>query len=122
MRFSAEQIESPWLIRAYEPGLIRIGEEGYRESMLLMPDRLLEPWPVQSAEQLTRAMVAGFIEHRPDLVLLGTGRRQRFPPPSLLAPLAEAGIGCEVMDTAAACRTWNILLSEGRRMLAALIV
>jgi uncharacterized protein len=60
--------------------------------------------------------------YRPDLVLLGTGACLQFPPPRVLAPLVEAGIGHEVMDTAAACRTWNILLSEGRRVLAALVV
>ncbi len=122
MRFSAEQIESPWLIRAYEPGRIRIGESEHLHGLLLMPERLLEPWPVESVKQLNRALVAQFIQYQPDLVLLGTGRRQEFPPPTLMAPLMEASIGYEVMDTAAACRTWNILLGEGRQVLAALMV
>ncbi len=59
---------------------------------------------------------------RPEIVLLGCGARFRFPSPAVLAPLYGAGIGVEVMDTRAACRTYNILLSEGRRVVAALIV
>jgi uncharacterized protein len=57
-----------------------------------------------------------------DVLLLGTGRRQRFPAPALLRPLIESGRGYEIMDTAAACRTYNILVAEGRIVLAALII
>jgi uncharacterized protein len=122
MKFSAEPIESPWFIRAYEPVLIQVGDERHRSSLLLMPERLLEPWPVESVADLAPEALAVLPSYRPDLVLLGTGAQLHFPPPRVLAPLVEAGIGHEVMDTAAACRTWNILLSEGRRVLAALVV
>ena len=122
MKFSAELAESPWLITAFEPGRIRVGQEHHETNLLLMPERLLEPWPVTSLEELTPEGMAQLIDHRPDLILFGTGRVQRFPPPALLAPLMEARIGHEVMDTAAACRTYNILMNEGRPVLAALIV
>ena len=62
------------------------------------------------------------VGHKPEVVLLGTGARLRFPPAAVLAPLTRAGIGVEVMDTAAACRTYNILAGDGRRVVAALLM
>jgi len=121
MKFTADLIESPWLVKAYEPGVVRVGETEWRESILLVPGRPVEPWPAASLEEVTPAMLAALVELRPDLVLFGTGVRQHFPHPARLAPLMEAGIGHEVMDTAAACRTFNILLGEGRPVAAALI-
>lgn len=122
MKFSAELIDSSYLIRAYEPGRIRVGEEFLEHNLLLMPEQLKEPWPVSDIGQITPEMLQQFIAYRPDLVLFGTGEKQHFPPPALLAPLMEAGIGHEVMDTAAACRTYNIIMGEGRPVLAALIL
>ncbi|HIE55480.1 MAG TPA: hypothetical protein EYP90_09915 [Chromatiaceae bacterium] len=122
MKFSADLSESPWLITAFEPGRIRVGQEYHEENLLLMPDRLRQPWPVACLEELTQEAVQELTRYQPDLILFGTGEIQRFPPPALLAPLMEARIGHEVMDTAAACRTYNILLNEGRPVLAALIV
>ncbi len=122
MKFSADLIDSPYLITAYEAGRIRLGEETLEHNLLLMPERLREPWPVQAIGELTPEMLEQFIAHRPDVVLFGTGAQQQFPPPALFAPLMKAGIGHEVMSTAAACRTYNILMGEGRPVLAALIL
>ncbi len=122
MKFSADLIDSPYLITAYEAGRIRLGEETLEHNLLLMPERLREPWPVQAIGELTPEMLERFIAHRPDVVLFGTGAQQQFPPPALFAPLMEAGIGHEVMSTAAACRTYNIIMGEGRPVLAALIL
>lgn len=122
MKFTAELIDNPWVIRAYEPGWIRIGETIHRHNLLLMPERILEPWPVDALERLTPEDLSSLTLHRPEVILFGTGARQKLLHPTLLAPLAEAGIGHEVMDTGAACRTYNILLSEGRSVLAALIL
>jgi uncharacterized protein len=79
-------------------------------------------WPASSLEELKPDHLAAIVELKPEIVLLGSGASFRFPEPSLLAPLHKAGIGVEVMDTPAACRTYNILLGEGRNVLAALIV
>ena len=122
MKFSADLIESPYLVTAYERGRIRVGEETLEHNLLLMPDRLKEPWPVRHIEELTPEMLEPLVAEHPDLVLFGTGEIQRFPPPTLFAPLMAAGIGYEVMSTAAACRTYNILMGEGRPVLAALIL
>ncbi len=79
-------------------------------------------WFEGPLESLTEAHMARLADARPEIVLLGSGAAFRFPPPAVLAPLYRAGIGVEVMDTRAACRTFNILRSEGRRVYAALVV
>ena len=87
-----------------------------------MPEQILENWPVAHVRALAAADVAGLIALKPELVLLGTGQALRFPHGSVLGALAAAGIGMEVMDTQAACRTYNILTEEGRNVAAALII
>jgi uncharacterized protein len=87
-----------------------------------MPQRLVRDWPPQRIEQATLADFRAIAALEPEIVLLGSGRGLRFPPAALLAPLYERGIGVEVMDTGAACRTYNILVTEGRIAAAALIM
>jgi len=78
-------------------------------------------WSATRFEALTETDFDAILTHQPELVLVGTGNRLRFPPPRLTGRLAAARIGVEVMDTAAACRTYNILMGEGRLVLAALL-
>jgi uncharacterized protein len=87
---------------------------------VLTPERV-EPWPTASFEALAEADFERLRALDPEVVLLGTGARQRFPHPRLARPLAEARIGLEVMNTPAACRTYNILMAEGRKVVAALL-
>ena len=110
------------IIRAYGVGLITINEQTYARSLVLMPDRILDPWGPARVAELGLQDFMQIAELRPELVLLGTGLRQRFPDPAMTRPLIEARIGMEVMDTAAACRTYNILMGEGRRVAAALMM
>lgn len=93
-----------------------------RRSLLLTPDRIDASWGPDSFAELAHAHLALLGNLSCDVLLLGTGRKQRFPPPALLRPIYESGRGVEVMDTAAACRTYNILVAEGRTVAAALIV
>jgi uncharacterized protein len=83
---------------------------------------LVPGWGPPSIDRLEVAHVEAIVALAPEIVLLGTGRAFRFPHPALLAPLHAARVGVEVMDTKAACRTYNILLAEGRRVVAAVIV
>lgn len=122
MKFSLEEINSQYLVSSYEPGCLVVGKEAFRHSMLLMPERLKEGWPVDGMARLRAADLESLTIHTPVLILLGTGEKQIFPAPEVLAPLIRAGIGCEIMSTSAACRTYNVLLSEERQVLAALIV
>jgi uncharacterized protein len=104
------------------PGWIRIGATEYRENLVLLPDAIVRGWARDGFAALAEADFAALLAHEPEMVLLGTGARQLFPHPRLLAPLSAAHVGVEVMDTRAACRTFNILVAEDRRVAAALIV
>jgi len=108
-------------ITGYGEGWFAVNERRYAASIVVMPGRLPQDWgggfaalSVSDFEML-RALA-------PDVVLIGTGARQRFPDPRLLSPLIEARIGFEIMDSPAACRTYNILMAEGRRVAAALLL
>ncbi|MCX8017482.1 MAG: Mth938-like domain-containing protein [Rhodocyclaceae bacterium] len=91
-------------------------------SLLVQPDRLDPTWGPETFAALTSAHLASLLALPFVVLLLGTGRRQRFPAPPLLRPFYEAQRAIEIMDTAAACRTYNVLMSEGRAVAAALII
>ena len=122
MKFAQDHINSKYLIEAYEAGLIRVGGKDYRHNLLLMPDQLKTAWPVASLHDVQKADLDLLAEQEPDLILFGTGAKQQFLHPKNFAPIINAGIGYEVMPTHAACRTFNILLAEDRRVLAVLII
>jgi uncharacterized protein len=109
-------------VTAYGSGFIEINKVRHTRSVLLMPEQPVETWDVAGFDALTPADFARLRAHAPELVLLGTGERQRFPGPHLTRALTEARIGCEAMDTRAACRTYNILMGEGRKVLAAILL
>lgn len=94
----------------------------YESSLVVLPDRIVEHWNVTSLESLTQDDIGALALLNPELVLLGTGDVLRFPDARLLASLSAARIGAEIMDTRAACRTYNILAEEGRHVAAALII
>lgn len=104
----------------YGDGFVLLNGERREASVIVLPERILD-WPVASFAGLAEAHFATLAELGPELVLLGTGARLRFPHPRLAAPLARAGIGLEVMDLQAACRTYNILVAEERVVAAALL-
>jgi uncharacterized protein len=106
----------------YGAGYVEVSGRRHHASLVVSGDRIVTEWPAGSLEDLTADHLAAILELAPEIVLLGTGDAFRFPEPQLLAPLLKAGIGAEVMDTPAACRTYNILLGEGRNVVAALIV
>lgn len=114
--------EGQYLITGHGPGWVQINESRHSDSLILTPAQMLSPWPVESLEALTAEHFRAAIEFAPEILLLGTGARLRFPPPACLKLLIDDNIGYEVMDTAAACRTYNILMAEGRNVAAALIV
>ena len=122
MKFAQDHINSKYLIEAYEAGLIRVGGKDYRHNLLLMPDQLKTAWPVASLHDVQKADLDQLAEQEPDLILFGTGAKQLFLHPKHFSPIINAGIGYEVMPTHAACRTFNILLAEDRRVLAVLII
>jgi uncharacterized protein len=107
-------------VTAYGPGFIEINKVRHTSAVVLTPARV-DPWPVTSFEALAEGDFERLRALDPEVVLLGTGARQRFPHPRLSRALAEARIGLEAMNTSAACRTYNILMAEGRKVVAALL-
>ena len=110
------------LIRAYAPGQVTINEEVYTCSLIVTPEQIIADWPPASPANLLAAHFEVIASLSPEVFILGTGARLLFPAPNIIRPLVEAGIGVEVMDTGAACRTYNILMSDGRRVAAALMM
>ena len=119
------QLENPPgtnLIRSYGPGQLRIGDALHARSVIVTATTVIAPWRPATAPELTAADLEPLLGLGPEVVLLGTGARQQFPDLQVLRILHEQRIGVEVMDTAAACRTYNVLVTEGRNVAAALIV
>lgn len=108
-------------VTGYGAGYVAINGQRHERSLVLTPESIEADWPVARIEDLTPELIAALVR-KCDVVLLGTGQRQRFPAPKLLSAFMQARIGVEVMDTAAACRTYNVLMAEGRNPLAALII
>jgi uncharacterized protein len=109
-------------LTGYGPGWVAVNGQRHERSLLVLPDRLDAAWGPAAGEALQEAHLAPLAALAGHVLLLGTGARQRFPEASLLRPLIAAGLGLEVMDSGAACRTYNILVAEGRAVAAALIV
>jgi uncharacterized protein len=120
MRFSQDSTASH-TIRAYGDGEIIINDRSIRHSVIITPDSI-QPWAPSSLDDLQPAHFAAFAAWNPEIVLVGTGRLLRFPPPQFAVDLLARGIGVEIMANDAACRTFNILLAEDRQVLLALLL
>ncbi|HEX5639951.1 MAG TPA: Mth938-like domain-containing protein [Burkholderiaceae bacterium] len=120
MKLHADTSTALNTVTAYGPGFIEINKVRHMSAVVLTPAHVY-PWPVTSFEALAEADFERLRALDPEVVLLGTGSRQRFPHPRLSRALAEACIGLEAMNTPAACRTYNILMAEGRKVVAALL-
>jgi uncharacterized protein len=122
MKFTLDRPATLHVVRAYAPGLLRIGEREFSRSVIVSARALIDDWRPQHVDELTASDLEPVLALRPEVLLLGSGPRQVFPAPELLAQLYAARIGFEVMDTGAACRTYNVLVGEGRAVAAALII
>ena len=108
-------------ITGYENGQIRINETLYLGGTIVAADLLINPWGPESIAGLDIADLDAVRHYDTEILLLGTGLRQRFPDPALFKALRQIFPGMEIMDTPAACRTYNILMGEERRVVAALL-
>jgi uncharacterized protein len=109
-------------ITGYGDGYVEINQTPYQHSVLLSSDGDTIEWPAKSFGDLEASHFSQMVNLKPELILIGTGNRQQFLKPELLKTLISAKIGFEIMDSQAACRTYNILVGEGRKVLLALIV
>ncbi len=105
----------------YGEGYVMVNRMRYERSLVLLPEQIISDWRPTGFDALGAADFAQLAELAPEIVLLGTGSRLRFPRPELTRALHEARIGLEVMDLQAACRTFNILAAEDRKVAAALL-
>ncbi len=110
------------LFTGYAEDHVLVNKERFEGSIVVIAGEVLSDWPVARFEDLDEAHFDYFLEMRPEVLLFGTGNTQRFAHPRLYRKLTEAGIGVEFMDTPAACRTYNILVAEDRKAVAAILI
>jgi len=122
MKLKASTLTGSNFFTGYGEGYVLVNQERFEGSLVVMPDRIWTQWGAKGFDDLAEADFAALVPLERDVVLLGTGSRLRFPPRQLTRPLAQARIGLEVMDIRAACRTYNILVEEGRKVAAALLL
>jgi uncharacterized protein len=122
MRFAQDSTSGINVIRAYGNGELRVNENVYRGAVILSAATVIAAENIHNLDDLIALDISRTLALEPELVLLGTGATQIFPAPSYGAQFLRAGIGFEVMDTSAACRTFNVLASEQRRVAALLLV
>ena len=121
MKFTQQRPDGANLIRRYGADHVVVGDRELRTSCIVGP-ALLEPWSPRSFDELTVESCAPLFALAPEVVVLSTGTTQRFPRAALRAEFATRKIGLEVMEIGAACRTYNVLVAEERRVLAAVLL
>ena len=109
-------------VTGYDDRGVEINAERFEFSLIVMPEAAPRPWNAPTFESLTAEHFEKIEQDQPDVVILGTGERQRFVHPRLIAALSQRHIGVECMDSKAACRTYNVLMGEGRKVTLALII
>jgi len=121
MKLHSTETKQYQTVTAYDDG-VEFNTIRFHHSLVVLPEVEPAPWPADSFEALTPAHFAQIDATAPDVVILGTGERQRFVHPKLTTALTARRIGVECMDNQAACRTYNILMAEGRKVALALII
>jgi uncharacterized protein len=122
MKFAEADPGDGHLINGYAPGRVVVDGRSYREGLIVSPERIVEGWGPAAAGELTVDHIRDLLALEPQVIVIGTGQRQVFPSPAVYAAAMQCGVGVEIMDTGAACRTYNIVMAEGRRIAAGLIV
>ena len=122
MKFQPDTLAGVNVVTRQERGRIWVGATPFTHSLLVPRAGAVLPWEPQGFEQLSAAAFECILALRPELVIFGSGGRLRFVAPALMRALIEQRVGVETMDTAAACRTYNVLVNEGRLVVAALLL
>ncbi|MGC9385361.1 MAG: Mth938-like domain-containing protein [Hydrogenovibrio sp.] len=122
MKFTEHRDSNILTVKQYRPGLVKINEFEIDSSCFLSQHELNSDWNCPSLDALDENHLKALFALKPDVIILGTGERQIFPDPSLFRFCAQNGIGLEVMDNAAACRTYNVLTTEDRNIVLGLIM
>lgn len=110
------------LITSYDVDTIAVNGMAYRSSLIVTPQTVIEPWPFNDISMLDTTAIESLAEFADSIIVLGTGPKQRFPASTVLREFRARGMAVEVMDSHAACRTYNILVTEARKVVAALMI
>ncbi len=122
MKLHLAKIGDQYQFTGYGSGYVEVNKQRYERSLVVTPTAIHDTWRVASLDALNTDALNFLLTLKPEILLLGTGVTHRFPAAATLRECARAKIGMESMDTAAACRTFNILMAEGRNVIAAIIV
>lgn len=122
MKLHLTQASGNQLITGCGENWVEVNDVRYERSLIVLPNLLIDDWEVQHFSDLQASDLDRLVQLHPEVILLGTGAAHRFIDPCACQNLAKHGIGVECMSTIAACRTYNILMAEGRRVGAALIL
>ena len=122
MKFAEADLNEGYFITRYDENILQINGKDFDQSLIISSQQLKTDWSPHSVEELASEHFLPIIQLKPELVLLGTGNKLVFPPVEIYAELIKLGIGVEIMDTGAACRTYNILSGEGRHVVCGLIL
>jgi uncharacterized protein len=122
MQLTEHRNEQQLFVRRADAESVSVVDRVYHSSLVLGASQVLDDFAPRSVGEIDAAAVARVLELQPDVVLLGTGARAQFPPPSLQAEFLRRGVGIEVMDNAAAARTFNVLIGEGRNAVAVFLL
>jgi uncharacterized protein len=122
MELNLERPRDYLFVRRADARTVVIVDRPFTASIILARDKVIDDWGVADVADMTPDHVEPIVALKPDVVLLGTGAHQRFPSQAVLAAFLQCGVGVEVMDNAAAARTWDILASEGRNVVAAFVL
>lgn len=118
MQLNLERPDYQYFLRGADGGSALVNERRLTASFIIAPEALVEDWPVRDASAIAPTDLEPLLALAPELLLLGTGARQVFPPAAALATCLQRGVGIEVMSNAAAARTYTVLAGEGRRVVA----
>jgi uncharacterized protein len=122
MQLNLEHPDHEFLLRGANGSIAVVNDRSLTSSFIVSPDRLIDRWAVTDPRALGAVDLEPLLELDPEVVLLGTGGNQVFPPPAVMASCLSRGVGLEVMNNAAAARTFNVLAGEGRRVVAGFIL
>ena len=122
MKFHLASAAGNNLFTGHGQTYVAVNNQRYEKPVIVAPDAVHQAWDIERFEELTAEHFRFLLQLEPEIVILGTGAQQRFPRPELMRDLIAARIGVEVMDTAAACRSYHILMAEGRKVIAAVLI
>jgi len=122
MQLNLEHPDHEFFLRGADGASVRVNERHLSASFVLSPHRLVEDWPVREVKAMTPQDLDAVLALEPEVILLGSGATQAFPPAAVLAHCLRSGVGLETMTNAAAARTFNVLASEGRRVVVAFVL